>query len=29
MVFDAIHHLMDEPQSGAYGRRRSGFTKER
>ena len=29
MVFDAIHHLMDEPLPGAYGRRRSGFTKER
>ena len=29
MVFDAIHELMDEPASGAYGRRRIGFTKDK
>lgn len=29
MVFDAIHELMDEPQPGAYSRRRIGFTKEK
>jgi hypothetical protein len=29
MVFDAIHELMDEPQTGAYGRSRIGFIKDR